>query len=535
KSFALFPLRDVYFHSSSWVNNVFRHGDIGNVYIYSGVAFLLLFIACVNYLMLSLGRASLRTREVGVRKVFGARPTDFLRQTLMEATCVTLLSLPFALILVELLLKELTGLFGTTISEAYFHSWEYPLAFALLTTLVGLTAGTYVSLYLSQFNPVEILKSRRAAGSRKAVQRRLLMVSQMIIFLGLTLGSLAIFKQLRLIQDSDIGFDRNQLVLFYPEDEKFGDTYEIFKNEMLQRPDIINISGAMFLPMTESQAVFQSPRKDHPEEKVTIEGLMADRDIVETMGMKLVAGVSFRNHSPGAPGEYCLINETAAREIGLSDPVGAHVGSSTVIGVVRDFNMRSFHSRIGPVQITERTQYINEVAARIAPGDIQGTTRWIAEKGARFNKGKPLEFESFEDRMGDPYRNERRFARSIGYATGLAIFVACLGIFGMSVFVCQQCVKEIGIRKVLGATTFDLYYTLTREFVILIFLSSVAAVPLASYLANRWLGQFAYRIDITVWDIFLALIVDIVVVLGTVSYQTLKAASVNPAVSLRYE
>jgi putative ABC transport system permease protein len=210
-------------------------------------------------------------------------------------------------------------------------------------------------------------------------------------------------------------------------------------------------------------------------------------------------------------------------------------GIRTGGGVVGDFNLHSFHESIGPLQIRDDPTRINEVAVRIAPGNIQGTTKWIAERGARFNKGKPLEFEPFDERLGDLYRHEQKFAETIGYATGLAIFVVCLGLFGMSVFVCQQKVKEIGIRKVLGAATRDVYYRLIKEFVGLILLSSLVAFPLALYLVGIWLDQFVYRVGISVWDILLTAVVDIVIVLATVSYQAVKAASVNPVVSLRYE
>jgi putative ABC transport system permease protein len=535
RSFALFPLRQIYFHSSHMVNSPFRHGNITNVYIYSAAAFFLLFIACVNYLMLSLGRASLRTREVGVRKVFGALKSDLFQQTLVEAMVVTFISLPIALVLVELLLQDLTGLLGSTIAGAYFHTWEYFLGFVVITIAVGLVAGSYVSLYLSSFNPIDILKSNLAAGSRKVFLRRLLMMSQMIIFLGLTLTSLTVYKQLRLFQNGDMGFDRENLVVFYPEKDDFAKTFEVFKNEIQKNPEIVSVSGANQLPMTESRGVTRFPRKDHSDQSVTVEGMSTDRDVIETMGMKMISGVSFRNHNPGVAGHYCIINETAAKELGLTDPVGEKVGESTVIGVVGDFNMHSFHESIGPLQIKEDVTWIQEVAVRMSPGNIQGTAKWIAERGARFNKGKPLEFELFDERLGDLYRHEQSFAKTIGYATGLAIFIACLGIFGMSVFVCQQKVKEIGIRKVLGAATRDVYYRLTKEFVGLILLSSLVAFPLASYIVTIWLEQFVYRIDISVWDILLTAIVDIVVVLATVSYQTVKAASVNPVVCLRYE
>jgi putative ABC transport system permease protein len=531
----LFPLKGVYFHSSFMINNDFPQGDVATVEIYSAAAFLLLFIACVNYLMLSLGKASLRTREVGVRKVFGARDSDLLRQAIVESTLMTLLALPFALALVELLLQNLTGLLGTTIAGPYFHHMEYLLAFIALTVFVGLAAGGYVSLYLSRFNPIDILNRKLGSGPRKVFLRRVLMISQMIIFLALTLTSLAVYKQLRYFQDRDMGFNKQDLVVFYPDNKDFGRTLEAFKNEIQQNPQIFGVSGANMMPMTVSRGVSSFPKKDHPDENLTIEGISADRDFVETMGIKMVSGLSFRNHPSAAPGGNCLINETAARELGFRDPIGETLGGSTVIGVVGDFNMHSLHERIGPLRITESTKYSSEVAVRVAPKDIQATAKWISEKGTRFNNGSPLDFESFDERLGALYTQEQKFATAIGYATGLAIFVACLGIFGMSVFVSQQRVKEIGIRKVLGATLEDVYYSLTREFVGLISVSALVAFPLAFYIVRLWLQQFAYRIDISMWDLLLAALIDTVIVLATVSYHAVRAALANPVVSLRYE
>ena len=308
RTFQLFPLKDVYFGSFHWVNNRFPHGDISNLYIYSTVAFLLLFIACVNYLMLSLGRASLRTREVGIRKVFGARNSDLFRQTLIEAIVVTTIALPLALVLVELLLQDLTGLLGIAITGGYFHTWEYLLGFVLLTLAVGLVAGSYVSVYLSGFNPIDILKSKLASGSRKLILRRALITSQMIIFLGLTLTALTVYRQLRLFQERDLGFDRENLVLFYPESDGFSKSFDVFKNEVQKNPEVVAISGASSLPMTETQGVSRFPRKGHPDEMVTVEGMFGDRDIIETLGLKMVAGSSFHDHAPGIEARYCILN-----------------------------------------------------------------------------------------------------------------------------------------------------------------------------------------------------------------------------------
>jgi len=427
ESYHLFPLKDVYFHSSFMKNNLFPLGDVTNVYVFTFVAFLLLFIASVNYLMLGLGRASLRTREVGVRKVFGALNSDLFWQTLVEAVFLTILSLPAALVLVELLLQRLTGLLGTQISESYFHGWQYIVGFVIVTIAVGIVAGGYISTYIAKFNPTEILKGKLSAGSRKLFLRRGLMISQMIVFLGLTLASITIFRQLRLFQNGEIGFAKDQIMVYYPETDEFGRTFDAFKAEIQQNPRVAGVTGANFLPMTESRSVGKIPRKDHPDEEVSVEGITVDPDFIETMRMKMVLGVSFHGRVPENPGSVCIVNETAAKELGLAGPVGDLVGKSVVIGVVSDFNMHSLHEHIMPLMITQGTER-REIAVRIIPGDTRETAEWIAGMGARFNGGKPLEFESFDERLGGLYTQEQKFADVMSYATGLAILNFSLGM-----------------------------------------------------------------------------------------------------------
>ncbi len=535
ESFHLFPLRDVYFHSSFMINNTFRQGNIANVYIYTAVTVLILFISCVNYLLVSLGRASLRIREVGVRKVFGARRFDLLAQTLVEAIVVTVISLPIAVILVELFLRDLSALLGTTIADSYFHNMGFVGAFFLVALFIGLVSGSYIALYIGRFTPTAILKGTLISGTRKVHERKILLISQMIIFLGLTLTSLIVLKQIDLFRSQNNGFETTGLYAYYPDADEFAKNFEAFKTETEKFPGTLAVSGAMFLPGTLSSATTKFPRKDDPTRLVSVENYSVERGFIETMGMKMAAGESFDRRNKIDGGHDCILNETAVRELGLSNPIGSQVAGFTVIGVVHDFNMHSLHDRIPPVALRQGTSYLNEVVVRLTSGNERDHADRMSKFGAKFNNGKPLEYESFDERLGSLYTKEQEFASTIGYATGLAIFVACLGIFGMSIFVCQQKVREIGIRKVLGASLSDAYYRLTREFVGLILLSSLIAFPLATYLINQWLQQFAYRVGIGVLDYSLAALVDIVIVVVTVSFQSLRAATANPITSLRYE
>ena len=531
----LFPLRDLYFHSSAMANNVFPQGNIVNVYVYSAAAFLLLCVACVNYLLLNLGRASLRAKEIGIRKVFGARKGVLFGQMTVEATAIALVSLPLAVIFVELFLQKISTLLGARIASSYFHQWGYILAFLVLTLLVGCISGGYVSLYLARLNPVDTLKNKVPIGPGKVVLRRVLMTTQMVIFIGLTFASMAIRKQLVFFQQGDMGFAASQILVLYPDDKEFGRSFDAFKNELRSIPEVISVTGAIILPGSESFGVSKIPRKDNPAQFVSVEGISVDRDFIETMGLTIIAGVSLSGVARHGSGHDCIVNETAVRELGLSNPIGEEVGGSRIIGVVQDFHQHSFREKIPPLMISEGTQYLNEIAVRISPEKTSSCAQRIAEIAKKFNNGKPLDFESFDERLGGLYLEEHKFASIIEYATGVAILVASLGLFGMSAFVCQQRVKEIGIRKVLGASVRDVYLMVTKEFLGLIVLSAVIAFPLAYFVVNQWFQRFAYHTELNLWDLLLAVKIDVVVVLLTISIHVVRAATVNPVMSRRYE
>ena len=534
-TFQLFPVKDIYFHSSKMVNSRFPTGSISNVYIYSIAAFLLLFIACVNYLMLNLGRASLRTKEIGVRKVSGARKTDLFKQIITEAVVVTLISLPIAILLIEFMLPDISQLLGVKIESDYFHNFDYILGFLGVTLFVGVVTGSYIALYLSGFNPVDILKNKMNTGAGKVIFRRILITTQMVIFIGLIFSSVIINKQLQYFINKDFGFNKENLLVFKPEDGlQFGKTYAAFKNELIGNPGIINVTGAQGLPGQGGRGVDRIPKKDHPEQMVSVEGLSGDEDLIKTMGMKIVAGSDFQK-GPSGESPECIINEAAVRELGLTNPIGEEIRGARVIGVVKDFNMHSLHEKIAPLMMRVSTKYMDEIAVRVKPDAVAAVIDFVKEKSKQFNNGRPMSMNYFDDRLDAQYAQEHKFSTVIQYATAIAVFVACLGLFGISLFICQQRLKEIGIRKTLGATVKDVYLMVTREFVYLILVSSLIAFPIGYYLISKWLQNFEYRIDIDASAFILSALIGIVIVVGTVSYQAIKASLTNPVNSLRSE
>jgi putative ABC transport system permease protein len=536
-----FPLKDLYFHSAEMVNNRFPSGSLTNVYIYTSAAFLILFIACVNYLMLSLGRASLRTKEVGIRKVIGAVKFDLFKQIIVEAILISLIALPIAITIVQFFLPDLSQLLGVKITSNYFYNWKYILYFTSITVLIGIIAGSYIAFYLSGLNPIDIIKNKTGKGAKKIIFRRILIATQMVIFVGLIFSSLTIYKQMNYFINKDFGFNKEQLVVLYPKNRRIGEKFEVFKNELKSNTEIINVSASIDLPGTANKGMQIVQRKDDPSQGIAVEWLHVDKDFIETMEMNILMGRGLQNAIPPDPEDPtkgagdCVINEAAVREFGLKNPIGDNISGTRIIGVVKDFNMHSLHERIAPLVISVSNKYLSEIAVRVKPGNIPNTLKYIQEKSKQFNGGEAMQTSFYDERLNELYENEQKFSIVINYAAGIAIFVACLGLFGISLFVSQQRVKEIGIRKVLGASIRNIYTMMTKEFIILAGCSSLIAFPIAWYFIGKWLQNFEYRVNIDIWIFILSAIIGIVIVVFTVSIRAIQSALANPVKSIKYE
>jgi putative ABC transport system permease protein len=532
----LLPLKDVYFHSASFINNRFPSGDITNVYVYSTIALLTLLIGCINFVILSTGRASVRTKEIAMRKVLGASRPDLMKQIMIESLTVAALSLPVALLLVELFLPSLSQLLGKALPTSYFHNLDFFLIFAGITLLAGVFSGSYVSFYLSGFHPIDILRSKLSTGGSKATLRKIMIAVQMVIFIGLITASVTIYNQLRFFHNKDLGFDTKDLMVLSTRNESMGTTLEAFKAELKSDPSILNVSGTFVIPGSESGGFTTIPDKSDPSKKISYQIVTVDRDFIETMKLKMTYGKSFAEGTPEEAKSGAILNETALKVFGITDPSRETIHGQRILGVVKDFNMHSLRSPIGPIVLSCDTRNVMEIAVRLRhSADISKTVSFIEEKSKPFNNGKPMGWQFFDDRLDGLYGNDYRFAEMIGYFTGLAIFIACLGLFGVSLFVIQTRVKEIGIRKVMGASTGIIFYLLAREFLLLIAISTVIAVPITVYYINGWLQNYAYRVGVNVFVVLVALLIALFIVLLTIGYQAIRAATANPVEALRYE
>jgi putative ABC transport system permease protein len=544
--FHLFPVKDLYYHPPAFSMNLFPTGNISNVYIYSTIAILILLVACFNFVILSTGRASVRTKEVALRKVVGASRFDLMKQIMLESVLVSILSLPFAMLIVELALPSVSLQLGKRLLDLSSFNLNYLILFAGITLLAGILSGSYVSFYLSGFRPMEILRSKISTGASKATLRKIMIGIQMIIFIGLVTGSLAMYRQVLYFHSKDMGFAKQDLIVFSRFSLRLGSTsdpsrfdlskFEAFKSELATNPSIESVSGAETLPGREEASVSKIPVKSDPSRAVSCQTLSVDRDFIETMKMQMVSGKSFARTTPEESRHAVIINESAVRAFGFSDLSNETIQDQRILGVVKDFNFSSLHNPIAPVVIRCDTSVRNEIAVRVRhDADVEKTLSFILAKSMTFNSGKPMDYQFFDDRLDDLYGDDYRFARMIGLFTALAIFITCLGLFGVSLFVVQTRVKEIGIRKILGASVGTILYLVAREFFVLILISTIVATPIAIYFVNGWLQNFAYRVPVDPFLVLFTLLVAVAVVTVAIGYQALKAAIANPVEALRYE
>jgi len=536
---------DIHLHSHTH-NELEPNSDIRYVTLFTLIAIFILIIACINFMNLSTARAVKRAREVGLRKVVGANRRLLTTQFLGESLLLALLAMALALVLVSILLPYFSAFSGHELRLGLLINSVGILILVSVFLITGLAAGLYPAVYLSAYKPATILRGELTRGIRGAIMRKVMVVFQFTISAALIISVGVVFKQMRFLQNANLGFQRENIVLI-PSDSIVLQNWREIKNELLKNPRI--------LAATLSKRAPSGRLLDAPGFRAEINGEMVDgsfsmphnrveHDFFKTYGMKIVAGRDFSIDYPTDENEAFILNETAVRRLGLKSPEDA-VGlpietrapnlSGRVIGVVADFNYESMHHKIVPMITYIRLEQTNTVALRIAAGNIQETIAYVQGIWDRFHPGYPVSYTFLDDRLNALYRNEVRMMEMFGYFSLLAIFIACMGLFGLASFTTEQRTKEIGVRKVLGATVSKIIILLSREFARWVLAANIIAWPIAYFAMDKWLDNFAYRVNVGWTAFLLTAVLTSMIALLTVSYQSIKAALANPADSLRYE
>ncbi len=540
--FTLQPLTAIHLHSGL-TGELEPGGDLNYLYIFSVVAIFMLLIACINFMNLSTASASKRAREVGIRKVMGSLKMQLVRQFLLESLLLTSVAFILALGIVYWTLPIFNGLAGQNLSLQFTaNPWVLPglLLFGLFT---GILAGSYPAFFLSSFNPITVLKGRFASGKKSIGLRSGLVVFQFFISISLIIGTTIVYKQLSFIQHKKLGYDKDQVVVVEGT-YWLGKNANAFKQQLLQDPRIINVSASGYLPAGNSNG---NNFMSYPDALST--GLVktlryeVDYDYIQTLGMQIAAGRNF-SREYGSDSTAVIVNETAARSFGWGSNALGHTLSHTendgkkttytVIGIVKDFHFKSLHELITPLVMTIGTDY-GTMIVKVKTKDISALLATMKKKWNVFNAESPFSYSFLDDRFNKTYKEEQNIGRIMGIFAGLTIFVACLGLFGLATFTAEQRTKEIGIRKVLGASVTGIVSLLSKDFLKLVFLAFLIASPVAWFFMNKWLQDFAYRITISWWVFVLAAFSAISITVITVCFRAIKAALSNPVISLRSE
>ena len=529
----LFPLVQIHLH------NLGGGGPILYVYIFATIAVFILLMACINFMNLATARAGTRAKEVGLRKVVGARKSDVVRQFYGESLLHAGLALIAAVGLVLLVLPAFNNLAGKSLSLSLNRDRVVFLVLLVITLFTGLVSGSYPALFLSSFRPAVVLKSASASRSLKSRLRRPLVVVQFSIAVILLIGTAAVYKQLNHIRRVDLGYNRQQVVTMTM-NRVIRSNYQTFKDELLRDTGVVNVTAATSQPISVGNTNQVWWEGCDPGQYRSMNFVAADHDYVKTFEMEITAGRDFSRQYATDVENY-LVNETAVRRMGLKDPVGKFFSiwdnKGKIIGVVKDFNNKPLSQQISPTVFTLNPKFAPSayLFVRVRPDNITRTMDRIKETWRRLSPGVPFEPFFLDEAFDDLYRSDRRMGIIFRDFAVLALFISCLGIFGLAAFTAEQRTKEIGIRKVLGASTSGIVSLLSREFMILVTIANVIAWPAGYFLTNRLLRNYAYRTDVPFWIFLGAGILAYLIALLTASYQAFKAARSEPVNALKYE
>ena len=527
----------MYLHSH-FKNGQVDGGRIEYVKLFSIIALFILVIACVNFMNLTTARFMKRAKEIGVRKVAGAIRLSLIKQFIGEAILIAFLSMIAALAIVLFLLPMFNDLTQKHISLPVANP-SFWFTILILAFLTGLVAGSYPAVFLSSFDPIKVLKGSMKAGPRAAFFRKALVVFQFTLSIVLIIGTIVVSKQINYIQTKNLGYDKDN-VISIPLQGNLLNTYTAFKEEAATIPGVRVVTRITQIPtkLTSGTSDVDWQNKN-PGEKNLFVWASVGYDFVKTLDLQMLQGRDFSKDYPTDSSGY-LLNESALRVINYKDPIGKQFTfwgqHGTIIGVVKDFHFNSLHDPIQPLILRMREdENFGNALVRIEPAKTRQALRSLDALSRQFNPKFPFTYQFLDEAYNSLYTSEQMINKLSGYFAFIAIFICCLGLLGLVMFTAEQRIKEIGIRKVLGANTASVFGLLSKDFLVLVFIAFVIASPLAWWAANNWLTGFAYRISISWWMFLLAGFLAMVIALATISVQAIKAAMANPVKSLRTE
>ena len=544
--YSLMPLTDIHLHSDRQ-GEMGVNGNIQYVYIFSAVALFVLLLACINFMNLSTARTAGRSKEVGIRKVLGTDRKSLIGQFLTESTLMSFISLLFALFILWLCIEYFNDLSGKQLAISELLHPKYLSFLLMLPLVIGLLSGIYPAFFLSSFNPITVLKGKLNTGFKKSNLRNALVVFQFATTIILITGTIIVYKQLNFIQTKKIGFNREQ-VLVVRGTMALGNSKDAFKEEVSKLSGIKDATYAGFLPVGNSSRTnnsFSSEAVMNSKNGLSMQVWDIDEKYIHMLGMEMAQGRNFSKDFATDSGSI-IINETAAKILGFDNPIGKKLYSAfsgnidakpvvyNIVGVVKNFHFESLKENVGPLCFRYGKSDWT-VAFKVNTDNVKSLLGNVESKWKAMAPGQPFVYNFMDDAFNDMYRLEQRTGKlGLTFAV-IAILIACLGLFGLATYMAEQRIKEIGVRKVLGASVANIVTMLSFDFLKLVLIACVFAIPLAWWAMNKWLKDFAYRVEISWWVFAAAGVVAILIAVLTVSSQAIKAAVANPVKSLATE
>jgi len=545
-NYFLTPLTRIHLYSARFPE-LDANGNIQYVYIFGVVALFILLIACINFINLSTARSASRAKEVGIRKVLGTLKKNLITQFLAESSLMAVISLVLAIAIAFAVLPWFNTIAAKSLTIGSIFSPRVLPFLIALPFVVGIIAGSYPAFFLSKFKPVSVLKGKINTGFKKSHLRSGLVVLQFFTSIILIIGTVIIYRQLNFIQTTNLGYNKDQVLIINNTGTLSGND-EAFKQDVLKFPGITSATMSGYLPVSSSSRSDNTYSREatmDTRNALSMQSWVVDYDYVKTMGLQIIKGRNFSKDF-GSDSSAFIINETAAKVLGYDDPIGkkiyanlqdaggARLVTYTIVGLVKNFHFESLKNNIYPLGL--RLGHDNGlISFKVNTSNIQPLVKEVESKWKTMAPGMPFSYRFMDESFNNMYKGEQQVGQVAITFSILAILIACLGLFGLVTYMSEQRTKEIGVRKVLGASVTDLVGMLSKDFLKLVLIAALAAFPIAWWVMHSWLQDFAYRIKIDWWIFLLAGFVALAIALVTVSFQAIKAALANPVKSLRTE
>lgn len=530
--YSLQNLRDVYLKSANVANSGIN-GNISNVKLFSAIAFLIMLVAAINYIILSTAVSTGRQLEIGIRKTFGARNKSIKNQLLSESILLALIVLPIAIILMRISLPYAGKLFQTKLSIISSNIVTYIAVYLALTIIIGVISGLYASSYLSGLKVVDIVKRSAHTGKRKQFFRSFLIVLQLVIFCSFVSGTLIIRSQYKYALNKDLGYYKKDVILIELGRNFMG--YSAYINSIKSNPNVIMAAGVMDgLPMEGSMSSM-IPHFEDKSLKVKVEGLAVDYNFIQTMGIKILEGREFSQDFGSDLNQSVMLNEAAVKQLGISEPLGKLYFGSTIIGIVKDFNLHSIHSDIPPLSISMTDKYIQQVAVHYLPGTLPNILPMLEAEWKKAAPERPFRYTTIEDMIRNIYSSEKNLSTIVSIFALFTLLIAAFGLFGLTLYIARSRIREIGIKKVFGSSEKSIVYSFLFDNLILVIIAGLLSIPVTIYFMTQWLNKFAFKTQINWWIFGISFAVAAGVVLFTVFFHSYKASRINPVTALKYE